>query len=113
MHKFTEADFPASLCPALQALVAGAAANAAYSEELAAASEGELPTAAKMKDGLEMVGVNLEIGAPYQIWFLISLNFQAGWLDGPPDAADVLVAVQRLCQDIAERADYAGFSRKG
>jgi hypothetical protein len=109
----TEANFPASLHPALKAVVAEAVANAAYSDELASASEEELVTAAMVKDGLVMVGLNLEIGATYQIWSLISLNSQAGWLDGPRDAADALVAVQRLCQDIAEGAYYAGFSGKG
>lgn len=111
-NQTTDAGFPASLRPALQALVAEAAADAAESEELASASEDELATAAMVKDGLEMVGVNLEIDAAYQVWSLISLNSQAGWLDGPRDAADALVAVQRLCQDIAEGADYAGFSGK-
>ena len=108
----TEVSFPASLRPALQALVAQAIADAAQSEELASASENELATAAMVKDGLEMAGVNLEIDAAYQVWSLISLNSQAGWLDGPRDAADALVAVERLSQDIAEGADYAGFSGK-
>ncbi|KXV79533.1 MAG: hypothetical protein ABF537_15165 [Acetobacter sp.] len=112
-NQTTEASVPASLRPALQALVAEAVADAAFSEELASASEDELATADMVKDGLEMVGVNLKIGAAYQIWSLISLNSQAGWLYGPRDAADALVAVLRLCQDIAQGADYAGFSGKG
>jgi len=49
----TEASFPPSLRPALQALVAEAAADAAESKELAAASTDELVTAATVKDGLE------------------------------------------------------------
>jgi hypothetical protein len=109
----SEASFPVSLRPALQALVAEAAIDAAESEELASASENELATAAMVQDGLKMIGVNLDIDASYQVWSLISLNSQSGWLDGPRDAADALVAVQRLCQDIAEGADYAGFSGNG
>ncbi|GBR20483.1 hypothetical protein [Asaia spathodeae] len=109
----TESSFPASLRPALQALVAEAGADAAESRELAAASEDELITAAMVKEGLELVGVNLEIDAAYQVWSMISLNLQAGWLNGPRDAADALIAVQGLCQDIADGADYAGFSGKG
>lgn len=108
-NETTEASFPVSLRPALQALVAEVTAE---SEELAFASEDELATAAMVKDGLEMVGINLEINAAYQVWSLISLNSQAGWLDGPGDATDALVAVERLCQDIAEGVDYAGFSGK-
>lgn len=109
----TEAAFPASLRPALQALVAEAAADAAGSGELASASDDELATAAMVKEGLKTVGVNLEIDAAYQVWSLISLNSQAGWLSGPRDAADALVAVELLCHDIAEGNDYAGFSGNG
>lgn len=101
---------PPGLLPALSALVSKAKEHADGSEEFDFAPACEVADAGIVAEGLAALGINVERKVAFQLWSLISANYQAGWLDGPRDAEEACDAVIGLCQDIADNTDYAGFS---
>lgn len=112
-NQVAEANFPASLLPALNSLAARAVEYARSSNELSFASDDEIATSAIVRDGLLKIGLSLELDASFQVWSFVSANYQSGWLDGCFDVESAIGAVRDLCQHIADRTDYAGFSGLG
>lgn len=104
---------PPTLIPALKRLTRQAEENAVGSEEFENASVGEVADARVVAEGLAKIGIEVSPKVAYQVWSLVSENYQAGWLDGPRNVEDASQAVLGLCRDIADEADYAGFSGKG
>jgi len=104
---------PESLVPALNSLVTRATENANGSDEYDFAAAVEVADAGVVTKGLAQLGIEVSPKIAYQVWSLISENYQAGWLEGPRDAEDASRAVLGLCQYIADGTDYAGFSGKG
>jgi len=104
---------PPTLIPALRRLMRQADENTVGSDEFENASVGEVADARVVAEGLAKLGIEVSPKVAYQVWSLVSENYQAGWLDGPRDAEDASRAVLGLCQHIADGTDSAGFSGIG
>lgn len=104
---------PGALVPALNSLISKARNDADGSDEFNFAPAVEVADAGIVAEGLAMLGITVDRKIAFQVWSLISANYQAGWLDGPRDAMAASEVVLDLCQDIADGTDYAGFSGRG
>lgn len=101
---------PTNLSSALTALITKAKINAEASSEFDHAARQEVEDAGVVVKGLSSIGITVEPRVAFEVWSMISLNSQAGWLDGPRNAEGARIEVLGLCQHIADGTDYAGFS---
>lgn len=100
------------LCQALGRVVACACSDAP-AVRASWISDGEWAGAAHAQAALAALGHSVTQSTAHAVWELVSLNLQAGWIDGPDNIEHATGEILALCRDVAAGCDRAGISKLG